>query len=553
MPSESNLPPLAPPTPASLVTFDTQKLPQEIVEVCVIGSGVAGLSAAVEAATGGKTVLILAKDIVSETNTAYAQGGIAVALGGAGAVQRHIEDTIAVGGGLCDVAMVRAVVESGPACLDELMRRGAEFDPAPEGDGFAITREGGHREPRVLHAGGDATGREVQRALTNAAFNHERIRLYERVFAVELLRDPNGDGRPCVGVLIHSASTGLRVIWAETVILATGGAGAIYRETSNPKIATGDGHAMAYRAGAVMRDLEFMQFHPTVLYIAGSARVLVTEAVRGEGGYLRDKNGNRFMLDYHKDAELAPRDVVSRSIFAHMNQTHEPHMWLDVTHLPADLLQERFPTFFHHCSTFNIDLTNEWVPVLPAAHYFIGGCKTDIDGHTSIPGLLAAGEITSSGLHGANRLASNSLLEGLVLGQRAGAVAAAETRGTPTKVRIVMDGPGRGPGGAIDVTDLRNSLRALLWRHLGVLRRREGLEAGLRRIQSWARYALTGEFDKPVGWVLQNQLILGAAMLESALWREESRGVHYRADFPEPRDHFADHRETQAVREDSGY
>jgi L-aspartate oxidase len=397
-----------------------------------------------------------------------------------------------------------------------------------------LTREGGHSHRRVVHALGDATGKEVMRAVMGRARSAPNIAILENTFTLDLL---TADDR-CHGALAWSASHGKMCIWAKQTILAAGGAGQLYRETTNPDIATADGHAMAYRAGAELRDMEFMQFHPTVLYIAGSARSLITEAVRGEGAYLRDRLGNRFMAEYHERAELAPRDVVSRAIAEQMARTKHPNVYLDLTHLGPEQVRRRFPMIARVCSEFGLDITRDLIPVRPGAHYMIGGVTVDHDGRTTLGGLWAAGEVTSTGLHGANRLGSNSLLEGLVFGASAGRLASDESAGMPDRLSALPleSDFAIHQDDSLDLDDIRNSLGSLLGRNAGIVRERTGLEEAAQAIAFWCRYVLAREFHEPKAWELQNLLTTARLLVAGAREREESRGVHFRSDFPETDD-----------------
>ncbi len=392
-----------------LVGFDPQDLAHHFTDVLVIGGGLAGLRVALGVPEPWR-VLVVTKDEVRESNSAYAQGGIAGVLDPEDDFKDHIADTIAAGKGLCDEKVVEQVVHEAPRRIAELIAWGTHFDQ--ENGHVALTREGGHSHARIVHALGDATGREVMRAVILQAGTQRNVRIWQNSFTVDLITH---EGR-CRGALVWDRRRGLSLIWARAVVLATGGAGQLYRESTNPAIATADGHALAYRAGAELRDMEFMQFHPTVLYIAGSARFLLTEALRGEGAYLRDRHGRRFMPDFHPLAELAPRDDVSRAITEQMARTRHPCVYLDLSHLDATYVRQRFPGIDRLCRGFDLDITRDPIPVRPGAHYMIGGVSIDQDARTTLPGLWAAGEVTSSGLHGANRLASNSLLEGLVHG-----------------------------------------------------------------------------------------------------------------------------------------
>jgi L-aspartate oxidase len=511
-----------------LVAFDPRDLPHHFTDVLIIGGGVAGLRAALGLPEPMRA-LIVTKDEVRESNSAYAQGGIAGVLDPEDHFEDHIADTLAAGKGLCDAEVVATVVREAPARIGELIRWGTHFDE--EGGSVALTREGGHSHPRIVHALGDATGRELMRALIERVRDRRDLRVWQNSFTIDLLTH---DGR-CRGALVWDKRRGPSLIWARATVLATGGAGQIYRESTNPPIATADGHALAYRAGAVLRDMEFMQFHPTVLYIAGSSRHLLTEALRGEGAYLRDRDGHRFMPEYHELAELAPRDDVSRAIVAQMARTQHPSVYLDLTHLDAAYIRRRFPGIDALCRGFDLDITRDMIPVRPGAHYMIGGVTVDLRGRTTIPGLWAAGEVTSSGLHGANRLASNSLLEGLVYGARAAEDIRAQLEAVgpyPLEVPPVassIPSPGREP---LDLADIRNSLRALMWRSVGITRDARGLAEAADQVDFWCRYGLAQSFDDPAGWTLQNMLTVARMMIAAALAREESRGVHTRTDFP---------------------
>src|SRR5687767_5346547 len=426
-----------------LVPFKASRLPQQFTDVLIIGGGVAGLRAAI-AASESAEVLLLTKDTIDQSNTWYAQGGIAAVLQPTDSIESHINDTKIGGAGLCDDEAVRITVEEGPQRVLELLDWGINFDKKQGNPhDLAFTREGGHSFARILHAYGDATGRELAQTLINTVRARENVRVSERSFAIDLLTDgddapaparsgraegPQSSTRRCIGALALINGT-LNVIWAKRTILASGGAGQLYRESTNPPIATADGHAMAYRAGAAMQDMEMVQFHPTTLYVAGSSRALITEAVRGEGAYLVDRNGKRFMKDYHESAELAPRDVVSRAIVEQIRKTHFTHVYLDVRHLPNPQFRERFPQLARLLDEFGIDASKDLIPIHPAAHYMIGGIDVDGWGRSSLPGLYAVGEASCTGLHGANRLGSNSLLEGLAFGARAGAEAAKDLNG----------------------------------------------------------------------------------------------------------------------------
>ena len=511
-----------------LVGFDPRDLPHHFADVLVIGGGVAGLRAALGIGESQR-VLVVTKDGVRESNSAYAQGGIAGVLDPEDHFEDHIADTLSAGKGLCDPEMVELVVREAPRRIGELIEWGTHFDQV---DGqVALTREGGHSHPRIVHALGDATGREVMRAIILQARARPNVRIWQNSFTIDLLTH---EGR-CRGAIVWDKRRGPSLLWARAVVLATGGAGQLYRETTNPAIATGDGHALAYRAGAELRDMEFMQFHPTVLYIAGSDRHLITEALRGEGAYLRDRHGHRFMVDHHPLAELAPRDDVARAITAQMAKTQHPSVYLDLSHLNANYIRERFPGIDRLCRSFDLDITRDPIPVRPGAHYMVGGVTIDSNGRTTLPGLWAAGEVTSSGLHGANRLASNSLIEGLVYGARAAEdiVHILETEG-PHRLEVppIAAAYHRQAEEGLDLTDIRDSLRSLMWRKVGITRDAEGLAEAVDQVDFWCRYVLGHVFDDPAGWTMQNMLTVARLMIAAASTRKESRGVHLRRDFP---------------------
>jgi L-aspartate oxidase len=452
---------------------------------------------------------------------------------------------MAAGKGLCDEIIVDMVVGEAPERIRELIDWGAKFD-IEDGE-LALTQEGGHSHRRVVHALGDATGKEVMRALIERARSLPNADFWEQTFIIDLLTD----GGECRGAIVWNKEHGKTIIWAKQTILATGGAGQIFRETTNPVIATADGHAVAYRAGAVLRDMEFMQFHPTVLYIAGSSRHLITEAVRGEGAYLRDCTGYRFMGDYSPQFELAPRDEVSHAIAVQMDRTRHSCVYLDLSHLDPRLVRERFPHIGKVCADFGLDITRDLIPVRPGAHYMIGGAVTDSQGRTTVPGLWAAGEVTSSGLHGANRLASNSLLEGLVFGRHAGRGSAQLAAGVPDQYAALPLSSdwerGASDDDELNLLDLRNSLGSEMWRDVGIRRERAGLESAERQVEFWTRYVAAREFADPQGWELQNMLLVARLMIAGALNRKESRGTHFRRDFPQTDPTQATHIEIAAV------
>jgi L-aspartate oxidase len=511
-----------------LIPFRSTLLPQVFTDVLVIGTGVAGLRAAVEAAAHGD-VIVLAKEAVDLSNTSWAQGGIASVLHAADTLESHMRDTLEAGAGLCETDAVRALVEAGPAEVRALQSWGMRLDTGPDGLP-ALGLEGGHRAARIVHTDGDATGHELARCLIERTRATRGIRVFDRCFAVDLLRT-GGPSPRAMGAMTWHPRYGLQIIWARATVLASGGAGQVFRETTNPRVATGDGLAMAWRAGAELADLEFMQFHPTALYVAGAGRLLISEAVRGEGAHLVDRTGERFMVPMHPMAELAPRDIVSKSIARHVARTGEGHVFLDCRHFAAGRFAERFPGLARMLAGFDLDPSKDLIPVTPAAHYTVGGVRTDLDGRTSVPGLYACGEVAANGVHGANRLASNSLLEGLVFGRR---VAEAIVRDAHPDVlpRTIVSDVHTHDHGELDLSDIRSSLRSAMWRNVGIERAGNRLTDVLQMFGFWGRYGMDAVFDSPDGWETQNLLTVGLLMTRAALARRESRGTHQRSDFP---------------------
>ena len=491
----------------------------------VVGAGVAGLRAAIELARAG-SVLIVAKDSLRESSSEYAQGGIAAALGDDDEVGLHELDTLAAGDGLCDPGAVRTLVEEGPAAIRELIDWGAGFDR--DGQRLLFAREGAHSRSRVLHAHGDSTGSEIARTLYRraAALPNVAFRSFSAITDLLLA------GGEVAGAVACDASRHCAVhIRARAVLMATGGLGRLYRDTTNPDVATGDGVSVAWRAGAVISDIEFVQFHPTALHLEGAPRFLLSEALRGEGGFLRNAAGRRFMPASHPMAELAPRDVVSRSIVVETRRTGAPHVFLDLAHLPPGFVPARFPRIYQTCLRYGIDLERRPAPVYPAAHYAMGGIRTGLDGRSSLPRLFAAGEVACTGVHGANRLASNSLLEGVVFGRRAGAVMKEVSR-SPS-------GPAEAPEADSFPAISEDQIRELASRECGILRSGDGLRRAVRRLESITGMPFSDADRRR--HEIRNMFALLSLIARCALARQESRGAHFRADFPDKRPEFAKH------------
>ncbi len=511
-------------------------------DVVIVGSGIAGLTAALRLRKKVDKVLVVTKDVLSAGSTQWAQGGIAAALGPGDTPEQHEVDTLVAGAGACDLDAVRVLVNEGPKAVRELIRRGTNFDLDAGGE-LSLTREGGHHRDRIAHAGGDATGAEIQRALTEAVKASPKIEVIEHALAVDLLLadDPElpGDQR-VAGLTLHVMGEGQRdgvgAVLCRAVVLASGGLGQVFSQTTNPAVSTGDGMALALRAGATLRDLEFVQFHPTVMYLGPESRgqqPLISEAVRGEGAFLVDDDGNRFMQGVHPLADLAPRDVVAKAIMKRMLETGRPHMWLDARHLGAEFWERRFPTILATARSHGVDPVTQLIPVAPACHYASGGVRTDLDGRTDLPGLYATGEVACSGVHGANRLASNSLLEGLVFSRRISKVLPGEL-GPWLDPSADRRTPGLVSGSA------RRALQEAMTSQVGVLRSAGGLEDAAAVLDKLAGQAAE-QIDQD-SWETTNLLTISSALAEAASLREETRGSHWREDFPERDDeHWSGH------------
>jgi L-aspartate oxidase len=494
----------------------------------VIGGGVAGLRAAIELAPSKGSIIVLTKDKPRESSTEYAQGGIAVALSDEDEIGIHFDDTIKAGDGLCDIEAVRVMVEEGPDLIRELISWGAEFDK--DGSRLDFSREGAHTRNRVLHSHGDSTGKEIERTLINKVRTFPNVTRYDFAFTLDLIIE----GDRCVGAIVLRENEIIN-IYAKSVILATGGAGELFARSTNPPIATADGMAIAYRAGAILTDMEFVQFHPTTLFSPSAPPFLLSEAMRGEGAVLRNINGEKFMHAYHELAELAPRDIVSRAIVSEMVETKAMHVYLDITHLEKDFIKRRFPQIYKTCLRFNIDITQERIPVTPAAHYSMGGVKSGLNGETSIKGLFAAGEVACTGVQGANRLASNSLLEGLVFGARAGRGAmmyAGMDEAVPKAVTSYDKSESSGAVRSIDTEKIRYSLRKTMWEKVGIIRCSRSLNEAKEKLKRWD-FILGTQFRDRRKLELKNMLTVSNLIIDSALLREGSIGAHYRSDFKE--------------------
>lgn len=515
-------------------------------DIIVIGSGIAGLSFALRSAGYGRRVAIVTKKHQAESNTNYAQGGIAVVTSKTDDFDLHVGDTLISGDGLCDEGVVKQIVEEGPARVQELIRLGLEFTRIDEGS-YSLGKEGGHSKRRILHVA-DMTGKAIETALLNAVNQNPLITTFEHSFAIDLItlkklertgHVRGADGNRVVGLYVLDVFSGnVATFSAPVVMLSSGGAGHVYPFTTNPPIATGDGIAMAYRAGVPVRNMEFIQFHPTTLYSPSGKRFLISEAVRGEGAVLRNRDGELFMQAYDARAELAPRDVVARAIDAEMKKSGSPHLWLDISHQPREFLKERFPSIFRTCLDEGLDISKDWIPVVPAAHYLCGGVVTNLQAETSLSGLYACGEVACTGLHGANRLASNSLLEALVMAYNGADAVHDYLAGgpeIPDHMPSWIDGEMSDPDERVVLTHNWEELRKAMWDYVGIVRTTKRLERAMKRIEN-----LSAEINEyywnfkvePLLLELRNMILVGELIVRCALERKESRGLHYTLDYP---------------------
>ncbi|WXG43468.1 MAG: L-aspartate oxidase [Promethearchaeati archaeon SRVP18_Atabeyarchaeia-1] len=506
----------------------------------VIGSGIAGLYTSIEASRHLK-VAIVNKSSLEECNTKYAQGGIAAAIGPFDSPNLHFNDTIRAGAGLVDPTAARILVEEAPDRISDLISLGVTFDTV-DGE-ITLAREGAHTVPRVLHSGGDATGANIEQTLGSLVRRNQNISIFEDHLATEILVK----GAKAYGIRALDRKTSLtRTILGKYIVLATGGAGMLFKQTTNPQVATGAGVSIAYLAGALVSDMEFFQFHPTALCKPGAPRFLISEAVRGEGGILRNSKGEAFAHNYHPDGELASRDIVSRAILAEMSKTNSDHVYLDITHMPSKIIVTRFPSIYRFCLTQGLDITKEMIPVAPAAHYMIGGVKTNVWGETNIRGLYACGEAACTGVHGANRLASNSLMETLVFGKRIAKRILSEDQwiGSATEpsdmstslenyAELFRDEHHHRSAGADDVGEFSLAdLQELMWNNVGIIRSGENLTAAVRQLSRWFREEADVDSSDPQKAELGLMITCALLISATALIRTESRGTHYRVDYP---------------------
>ncbi len=508
--------------PRYIINFDTQNLPQRQTDFLIIGSGIAGLYTALKASRFAG-VTVLTKKKLGDTNTERAQGGIAAAIDSADSPALHRADTLEAGAGLCNIDAVEVLVNEGPDRVRELMKVGAKFDHL-DGE-LAFTREAAHSRRRILHAG-DSTGEEIQNTLATNVLQDQKVKFLEDHMVIDLLTNNN----TCYGALVwNNLTKEISVYYAKIVVLSSGGAGQVFRNTTNPEVATGDGIALAFRAGAAIMDIEFVQFHPTALYLPGAPRFLISEAVRGEGAILRNIHGERFMPKYHPGAELASRDIVARAIISEMIATNSTHVYLDLSPLAGEKVKKRFPTITRTCARYGIDVANEMIPVAPAAHYMMGGVQTNLNGETSVKGLFACGEVACQGVHGANRLASNSLLDGLVFGHRIVEYNKPGFADRPGPDNTQFKNSGLNPCRPEIADNIKEYIQDMMWNKVGIVRYRKHLQEALQemtRLES----VLLREACTVDNMETYNILTVGKLITQAAFIRTESRGGHFRQD-----------------------
>ncbi len=512
-----------------LKDFNSAEIEAEHYDIIIIGSGIAGVYTALEM-PDNYNIAILTKETIDISNSVLAQGGIAVSLDKGDSPQLHFNDTIYAGAGLCNTEAVWVLVNEAAENIECLCKFGVNFDKKSSNE-LSLTREGAHSMNRIIHAG-DTTGKEVCDKLISEVRNKHNVKIKERTFAIDLLTED----KKCTGVLAYDEDEGLyRIYLSSMIICATGGFGQLYNSTTNPEVATGDGICMAYRAGAELTDLEFIQFHPTVLYHPENKNFLISEAVRGEGALLKNIKGERFMPVYHELNELAPRDVVSRAIFAEMKKTGSSCVYLDITFKSREYLENRFPNIYRTCLGYGIDISKDYIPVSPAEHYCMGGIKADVFGRTSIKGFYACGEAACNGIHGANRLASNSLLEGLVFGHKIGDETDKILKERTTTRNFISFASGRKEKN-LDIENIKKQIQDIMTAYVGILRDRQGLSYARQRIDEFYKLAFSMKNKGLKDFELQNMLLLSKLVIEAALEREESRGAHFRSDFPDTDD-----------------
>ncbi|RKN65767.1 L-aspartate oxidase [Paenibacillus ginsengarvi] len=513
--------------PRYLIDFSLDELPAVETDVMVIGAGIAGLFTTIRASETNQVLIITKPKSLLESNTRYAQGGIAAVISDEDSPEYHRQDTLTAGAGLCDSEAVDVLVRAGPQGVKDLVGMGTQFDL--ENGEYALTKEGAHSQRRILHSNGDATGAEIVRALSEKTRQNPNVTIWDDHFVIDLITDKG----ECFGAIVQKPDGQRVFVRARATILCSGGSGQLYRYTTNPDIATGDGVAIAYRAGAVIRDVEFVQFHPTSLCYPGAPRFLISEAVRGEGAVLRNIRGERFMEKYDSRMELAPRDIVARAILDEMAETKSTFVYIDITHESADMVKHRFPNIYEFCLNYGLDLTSDWIPVAPAAHYMMGGVKTNLNGETSLKRLYACGEVSSTGVHGANRLASNSLSEAIVFGRRI----TQHIRELPPihQWPSITETSHRTEHLMQPIVEKRLKLQKVMLRYVGLKREAAGLEKGLDELKRHVKIFSTS-LTKREEYEFANLLTLAMLTAQSALLREESRGGHYREDFPEKND-----------------